>query len=408
MTEHEENGPILSFKIFLVMYADDTLLISDTKKGLQTLLMQYETYCENNRLNINIDKTKIMVIGKNYSKPKFYIKEELVEVVNSYKYLGVTFTKTGRYIKTMKENIDKARKAFYAMLRKARENSIPIDCQIEFFRKTVEPVLLYGSEIWGYENLDSMEKFRLKCLKIILKLKTNTPHYMIYGELGLLPLDVDIKTRMISFWGRLMTGNKRKLAYILYKSLKDETSEEDRFSKWINHVKKILQNTGYNYFWLYQENLLTNFPKTELKQRLRDQHEQIIRSMDDFSHKKKNYLLLKKVWKPEQYLSNLDSVLAHSLLKYRTSNHSLPVETGRHFNVQYNERICLLCKDDVGDEYHYLLKCSALDELRNKMLPKYIVTKPSMYKYIHFLQTAKGNKLRKLASFTASIMKTIK
>jgi hypothetical protein len=32
---------------------------------------------------------------------------------------------------------------------------------------------------------------------------------MIYGELGLFPIEIDVKLRMISYWARLLTGKKQ-------------------------------------------------------------------------------------------------------------------------------------------------------------------------------------------------------
>ena len=49
-----------------------------------------------------------------------------------------------------------------------------------------------------------------------------TPSYMIYGELGCYPMDVDIKVRTISYWARLfITGKQSKLSlymqmYVLF------------------------------------------------------------------------------------------------------------------------------------------------------------------------------------------------
>jgi hypothetical protein len=37
---------------------------------------------------------------------------------------------------------------------------------------------------------------------------------MIYGELGLFPIEIDVKLRMISYWTRLLTGKETKLSYL--------------------------------------------------------------------------------------------------------------------------------------------------------------------------------------------------
>ena len=132
--------------------------------------------------------------------------------MESFKYLGVILSKNGRYIKAIKENIDKARKAMFELRRTFKQKFIPIDCQIELFGKTIEPILLYGAEIWGFENIKLIEQFRLKCFKQILKLKQSTPSYMIYGELGKLPLTIYLKMKMIKFWGRLISCEPKEIS----------------------------------------------------------------------------------------------------------------------------------------------------------------------------------------------------
>ena len=61
---------------------------------------------------------------------------------------------------------------------------LPIDVQIELFEKIVRPILLYGSKVLGFGNLDVFERIVLKFLKIILNMKTSTPNFMMYGKQG--------------------------------------------------------------------------------------------------------------------------------------------------------------------------------------------------------------------------------
>jgi hypothetical protein len=70
--------------------------------------------------------------------------------------------------------------------------------------------------VWGFSNNDIIEKVHLKFCKLLLHLKLSTPLYMIYGELGRYPLEIDIKSRIISFWAKLLSGKELQLSKIIY------------------------------------------------------------------------------------------------------------------------------------------------------------------------------------------------
>ena len=44
--------------------------------------------------------------------------------------------------------------------------------------------------------------------------------------------------------------------------------------------------------------------------------------------------------KMEKYLCVLPNPLKFALIKFRTSNHKLPIETGRYDNTEWKDRIC--------------------------------------------------------------------
>ena len=94
----------------------------------------------------------------------------------------------------------------YEVIKKGRKHNISISCQLDLFDKLVKPILLYGCEVWGFGNNEISEPVRLKFCKVLLHLKTTTPNCIVYGELGRYPVENDIKLRMISYWGRLMSG----------------------------------------------------------------------------------------------------------------------------------------------------------------------------------------------------------
>ena len=91
--------------------------------------------------------------------------------------------------------------------------------QIDLFDKTVSPILLYGSEVWGYENIEILERLRLKFCKYILNVKTSTPTNMVMGELGIFPQETMICVRIVKFWCNLLNDVKNKYSSLMYKIL---------------------------------------------------------------------------------------------------------------------------------------------------------------------------------------------
>ena len=63
----------------------------------------------------------------------------------------------------------------------------------------VIPVLTYASEIWGYSIIREVELVHLKFLKQVLYVHKKTSNDMVYGELGVYPVEIYIKSRMVGF-----------------------------------------------------------------------------------------------------------------------------------------------------------------------------------------------------------------
>ena len=60
--ETNDNRLYAYLKIFIILFADDTVLFSNTKEDLQYMLNIFEQYCRTWKLTVNISKTKILVL----------------------------------------------------------------------------------------------------------------------------------------------------------------------------------------------------------------------------------------------------------------------------------------------------------------------------------------------------------
>jgi hypothetical protein len=73
--------------------------------------------------------------------------------------------------------------------------------------------------------------------------------------------------------------------------------------------------------------------------------------------------------------------------KFRVSDYSLEIESGRYKNITREERKCKNCNlNEIGDEYHFFLKCTANHSLRNNLFNKIIINKPDFIEEIPLIK----------------------
>ena len=89
-------------KLSHLLFADDLLLLSTSKQGLQNALDSLYHYCDKWNLTVNLDKTNVIVFQKRSFKKCdknniFMYGDTQVVQANSYTYLGIVFQKNGSF-----------------------------------------------------------------------------------------------------------------------------------------------------------------------------------------------------------------------------------------------------------------------------------------------------------------------
>ena len=111
-----------------------------------------------------------------------YNGQEL-DVDDSFVYLGTMFSYNGRFSENNKHLFDQARKAMFAVLRKSRKLQLPVDNQLQLFDSMVVPILLYGSEVTGFETMIILKDFAYSSTKSYWKLKNQHLTWCYMGSL---------------------------------------------------------------------------------------------------------------------------------------------------------------------------------------------------------------------------------
>ena len=128
--------------------------------------------------------------------------------------------------------------------------------------------------------MDILERVQLKFYKYIFNLKTSATSAMIYGELGILPLRIDIQCRIISFWAKInedVEENERKLSPLIYKLVYNLQNTNNFKSKWIgDSLKNLICSLGFGGIWYSQR--FTNktwFVKVSKVAKIRNRYNQV-------------------------------------------------------------------------------------------------------------------------------------
>ena len=387
-------------KLFVLLYADDTVMMSDSRQQLQKALDVLSIYCLKWKLDVNVDKTKIVIFHKRKCREKFKFNGNDVEVVDSFRYLGIEFSRTGNFAKGKKYAFDKAQRALFALLKTSREKNLPTDILLDLYQKMVVPVMLYGCEIWGHEKLDILEKIHLKSLKYILHLNRSTMTAQVFGESGFFPIYIDVKVRMISFWADLVNPSFDKLSNKVYGLCYNLFCSGEYKQPWLADIKETLVNAGLECVWNTQRYTskvsLCKIIRANLKSQMTTKwREQLDNSSKCFFYK--NY---KSGIHRELFLSQLPEQYAIALVKFRCNNHKLPIEQGRKLGIAREERFCRKCDLNVlGDEFHFIMECPAYAEDRNKLIPPKFRRVKSTFNFCKLLSTNSRSVSLNLAKF---------
>ena len=82
------------------MYDDDSVILAESREGLQEGLDYLHDYCKRWKLTVNTDKTKVLVFargGRLSHDDHWFYGDYRLEVVNKLCYLGVVFGTSGKY-----------------------------------------------------------------------------------------------------------------------------------------------------------------------------------------------------------------------------------------------------------------------------------------------------------------------
>ena len=359
------------------LYADDLVLLSESKNGLQRSIDKVSNFAKAKRLTISTKKSKTMVfnLSGKFLRDIFVLDGNTLEPVQSFCYLGIDIKCSGTMKHAMNVLNDKGGKALRPLLHTMARFNIPVKTSIKLFNTFISPILLYNTENLTCLSDKELTKFdhnfifsniasskidvtHRKFLKFVMGVSKSCPNVSIYGETGEIPLSLKSYRLTLNFWYRItnlpdtslvkqallenihLRTNWIRTIEVLVNTL-ELTDKIGNHSKFMGAAKSAVDK-GYQKWW-----------KTVLQ--------------DSEQSRLSFYKKVKSEFEMENYLNITNFQQRRHISKLRCSDHGLEIEKGRHKNTPRNERLCKLCKSgQIEDEEHFLLDCSLYSTLRLK------------------------------------------
>ena len=137
--------------------ADDLLILSLQREGLQNCINNLNTYTEEWGLQVSLKKTRCVIFSKGHTnlnlQKHFLLGDKIIQFKDYYKYLGVEISDNCEFSKVKKERCAKARSALF-MIKQVLSTSGNVSIKLvkKLFESRIEPISTYGSITWGVER----------------------------------------------------------------------------------------------------------------------------------------------------------------------------------------------------------------------------------------------------------------
>lgn len=372
-------------KLTSLLYADDLVLLSKSKVGLQNCLNTVASFCKKWQMTVNEKKTKVMIFSKKSfsikNQPTFKLNANILDIVNEFTYLGVKLSSTGNFTNHLNLSREKSLHALFKLVKSVDFKSLKPSVANKLFDSLISPILTYGCEAWGsYQKHDftkwdkcPTEKVHLRFCKYYLGVNRKSSNIACRGELGRFPLKLFIDQLILKFYNHLIT-------------LPDETVAKQAFllSKSLFSRNKLSFHTNLQtIFHLYNLGDLSKFENKIISENVLDEFKCKMKNqyfkkwkMDLSSSKKLEFFrIFKDNYETEDYLNQIHYFdQRRKFTKFRISNHKLAIETGRYFKDKTAEkhlRQCKCCDNGaIESEMHLLYHCPLYDHLRNEFFEK--------------------------------------
>jgi len=346
----------------ILLYADDIVLLAESAVNLKAMLKEVENWCNKWRITVNTKKTKVIhfrPLNKKITTATFVYGRTKLEVVSTYKYLGVIFDEFMEFnvgVKTLAGAGGRGLGKIFSSHR--RLHGIGFKTYTHLFETMVDPIVLYSAGVWGTKRFTFTDAIQNRAQRMFLGVHRYACNEAINAEMGWRSMFTKQILCVLRLWNRLCQMDENRLCKQIF-------NEDHKRCKrnWCADVKKFLEMaTGDN---LHYDNKLTvNVKECGI---ILDELDKINWEVNiEKKPKLRTFRIFKKTYQTENYVKRYLSKSSRAILaQFRCGISPLKIEIGRFYNIPLELRLCELCSpDSIEDEKHFLLECPEYSDER--------------------------------------------
>ena len=173
------------YKVSILSYADDIVLISDNEHDLQLMLSLLDRWYVNNQMIVSPTKSQTVHFRPRSvprSNVKFTCGSNDLATVDKYLYLGITLTEFLDFNITVSQSASRTLGLLIAKFKAI--GGMPFEVYSKLYDSVVWPVIADGAAIWGDQTYSCSEAVQNRAMRCFLGVGKYTPTAGICGDMG--------------------------------------------------------------------------------------------------------------------------------------------------------------------------------------------------------------------------------
>ena len=233
-----------------LLFADDLVLMAENVGDLKRLVEVTNKFMHERKLEINVWKSASMrVVRKRAEGVKIKItrdgKEEEMEEVNVYKYLGVKLGNNRIFGYQMDEVVKNLKWKIASLKAKAGDLPDVVAGSDIVWNRAMRAALLFGAEIIEYSKtwVKKLEVAQNQVARWLTGTSQRASRVGLSGEMGWRKMETEIWERKLVYYGVVQGMAENRWPKIIIKEMEEDPSTKS----WLATVKGIMLKVGITY-----------------------------------------------------------------------------------------------------------------------------------------------------------------